>query len=570
MFDKTVVNLKREPDYVDSPLPVVDESRFTTPPNPGAPLREPNKEWVESTLAGMTLEEKIGQLLMTSQNASPERQVGEHHVGGFIFIGNGQSAAAVVAEVNRLQAISRIPLWFGIDSEAGVGARIADATMLPMLMAFGAADDPSLMEAAGRITARESQALGLQVTFGPVLDVNTEPRNPIVSTRSCSDSPDRVARNAAAFVRGARAEGVLCTFKHYPGHGASAGDSHSMLPSIDATMEELEEIHLRPYRELIAESEVDMVMTSHLWFPAVHPETPWPATLSSTFNTSILREQLGFDGLIVSDAIEMTGVAQAVPDLSERAVRAVEAGVDIIIGTEDLGAAARGIHDAVESGRLSPDLIDRSTRRVLTAKSRAGLPERRFVSPDAWRNVLNSPVHREIVREVCRRAITWAKNDLGAGAVLSPGENIHVVTLLGSQKIFYRFPATPFHAILDAAIPGLTKHVVSQVATEADVEQIALATAGADKIVVLGYDWYAIHPANQVAMVNRLTEGPAPVIYVGFGAPYHLLQIPGVAAFLCGYATIAAMQETAAEVLLGRRIAPGALPVSLYPSMSPA
>src|SRR5690606_8647867 len=205
-------------------------------------------------------------------------------VGGFIFLGNNQNAADIVDRVNDLQAASPFPLWFSIDAEAGLGTRVADATIYPLLMAFGAANDPVLAAACGRITARECRALGIQVAYAPVLDVNTEPINPIISTRAFSDKPSLPAVLGKALSDGAHEEGILCTFKHYPGHGATAGDSHSSLPLVDVGVETMYAVHIKPYSEILPNNDKDLVMTAHVWYSAFYPDGAWPATLGSIFN----------------------------------------------------------------------------------------------------------------------------------------------------------------------------------------------------------------------------------------------------------------------------------------------
>lgn len=543
-------------------LPKVDETRFKGAVEPGIPIREPDMQWVESTLAAMTLEQKIGQMFVSSQHSVGESLIDNYHIGGFIFIGNGQSAATIVSTVNRLQNYSPAPLWFSIDSEAGVGSRVADATIFPLLMSFGAANDPELTEMCGRITARESQALGLQVTYGPVVDANTEPLNPIISTRSYSDDPERLINLARGFVHGARAEGVLCTFKHYPGHGATAGDSHSSLPGVNLTIEQIEATHIRPYRELAASADVDFVMTAHVWYSQVHPGTPWPATLSTIFNTDILRTSIGYNGILISDSYDMTGLAIAVPDEGERAVRGIESGLDIILHTQNIGAGYNGIRNAVLGGRITEQRINTSVRRILIAKSRAGLPERRTVDPTAWQAVLNHPEHRAVVEQVCAKAFTCAKNTLPGGPAIRTNEKVLVVTLSATQRIFYRYAPSYFTDPFTARVPDTTLINASTSVTTNARNQILAAAAASDKVIVAGYDWWSIASATQVSLIQALTAANTPVIYIGFGAPYHYRQIPEVDAFYCGYSSVPAMQAVAVDVLLGDKPARGVLPVT--------
>lgn len=545
-----------------TPVAPVDESRFKQSPLPGIPIREPDMVWVENTLSAMSLDEKIGQMLMTSQSTNISTQINDYHIGGFVFLGNSQNAQDIVNTVNSAQGQAAIPLWFSIDSEAGVGARVADATIFPLIMAHGAADDPALTELCGRITARESQALGIQTTLGPVVDVNTEPLNPIISTRSYSDNPFIVSKLAAAFITGARAEGVLPTFKHYPGHGATQGDSHSSLPTIDLSMELLEARHIKPYRQLADEGNVDLVMTAHVWYSQVDTGGPWPATLSSIFNTDILRDSIGFNGILISDAYNMQGLAIAVPDQGERGVVGVESGLDVILDTGDMGPYFVALKNAVQTERITEERIDESVRRVLIAKSRAGLPERTTVDPAAWQQVLNHPEHRAVVRQICEKAFTRAKNTLPEGPAVGTDESVLVLALSARTTIFYRFSSSYFTDPFGQAVSGATIEGVSRSLSTSEIDNYIVQANSHDKVVIAGYDWSRIASSDQVELINRMTdESSTPVIYVSFGAPYHYLQTPGVDAFYCGYSSTVAMQEVAVEVLTGAREAVGTLPV---------
>lgn len=558
MFDLTT----RHPEDDRSALDPIDESHFAGHAPEGEPLRPPDAAWVEATLASLTLEEKAGQLLVCHEHERGEELIAECKAGGFVFLGNGQHAEEIVATVNRLQDRTRVPLWFAIDAEAGVGARVSDATIYPLIMAFGAANDPELTELCGRITARESRALGLQVAYGPVVDVNTEPRNPIISTRAYSDQVERVVELARAFIRGARAEGVLTTLKHFPGHGATARDSHHELPAVHASPEELEAHHLRPFRELIGGGDVDLVMTGHVWYPEAHPE-PWPATLSRHFNTDVLRGDIGYGGVLVSDAYNMSGLTSAFPEEGERAVLGIEAGVDAIVVPGDPKAAFRAILEAVRSGRLTEERLDASVRRILAAKSRAGLPERRHAAAGQYRSVLNHPEHRAAVERLCREAFTEVRNDLAPRPAIAAGERVLALTLEGQRRIFYRFGSG---FTLDPLRPHVAELENVEVGIEVPEELRAVImekARRADKVLVLGYDWYEIQSPAQVDLINALAEADVPVVYTSFGSPYHLSQVPGVAAFFCGYASVPPMQRVAVEVLLGEFKAAGELPVSL-------
>jgi len=552
--------------YTEDSLPEIPSPkdfllRLADSPTTGPPLREPDMVWVEDTLSSMTLNEKIGQMIMPGHSSSAKSYIDNYHVGGFAFTGNNRQASDLISKTNDLQAYSQQPLFFAIDAEAGLGARVADATIFPLIMGFGAANDPSLTEDCGKITARETRALGIQIAFGPVVDVNTEPLNPIISTRAYSDDPLRVTNLARGFITGARREGLLCTFKHYPGHGDTYGDSHSGLPLVDATKKTLNDVHIYPYSQLAGTADIDLVMTAHVWYSAYYPGNPWPATLSSIFLTDILRTQIGYNGLIISDAYNMSGLVVAVSDPGERAVVGVEAGLDIIL-MPNVSSTFTGIKNAVIGERLTEERINESVRRILIAKSRAGLPEMKNVDPSAYLDVLRHPEHLEKVREVCEKAFTCGKNRMAPHSPLNRDNSVLVLTLDASSTIFYRMSSDYFTDALGSEIPGIQ---IIDVPTNISLTQhnsILSAAEGVDKVVVAGYDWYKIRSNDQVDLINDLCESSV-VIYACFGAPYHYMQIPYVDAFYCGYSSVDAMQETAVEVLLGDLPPQGDPPVSL-------
>lgn len=534
--------------------------KFSDSPTTGPALNEPDMVWVENTLASMTLDEKVGQMIVTSDHANGESHIDNYKVGGFVFLGNGQLASNIVASVNRLQNYAPLGLLFSIDSEPGLGGRVSDATIFPLIMALGAADDPALAEQLGRITARESRSLGIQITYSPVVDVNTEPINPIISTRSYGDDPELVARMARNFIKGARAEGILCTFKHYPGHGATAGDSHSSLPTVDLPLQELKAKHIKPYSLLAATGDVDMVMTAHVWYSQVDTSGAWPATLSPTFLKTILRDEIGFNGLVVSDSFGMGGLAIAVPDEQERAVVGVEAGLDIILNPPTVSAAFTGIKNAVTSSRISINTINNSVRRVLIAKSRVGIPDVTTVDPALYTTVLRHPEHIAVVKKICEKAVTKAKYTLSQDTPLTSATKTLCVTLAASQTIFYSLSNTYFTTPLKQKVPNTTVMNASTTINSTQRNAIVNAAKLNDVVIVAGYDWWKINSANQITLINSLCALNVPIIYVGFGAPYHYLSIPDVDAFYCGYSSCQQMQEVMVDVLLGKD-APGNLPV---------
>ena len=355
--------------------------------------------WVKTTLARMSLDEKIGQMLVPSFESTfiasdsdafdrLVHLVRDDHVGGFHVFGGSRPTPGVLLNagyssvtlgdpfeaasvLNRLQAIAPIPLLNTADFEAGVGFRLAGATVFPRNMAFGAAGDEHLAFEAGRVTAVEGRAVGVHVDFAPIVDVNDNPRNPVINTRSFGEDPAAVARLGAAYVRGLQAGGMLATLKHFPGHGNTDVDSHLGLPIIREPRAELDQVELAPFRAGIAAG-ADAVMIAHIEMPALDPAPETPATLSRPIVTGLLRGELGFDGLVYTDSMSMDAVAKMLPP-GEAAVRAVEAGNDVVLHSPDDDAALAAIKAAVEKGEIPEARIAASAERILRAKARLGL-----------------------------------------------------------------------------------------------------------------------------------------------------------------------------------------------------
>ena len=373
--------------------------------------RQPSRDslkWADKELQRMSIEQKIGQLISVGINATflnqdseafhaLKRQVEDNHVGGIILF-RGPVYESVVL-VNRMQELARYPLLISADLEAGAGMRFDDTVNFPWNMAVGATGNPDLARRQGEVTAREARALGVQQIYAPVVDVNNNAANPVINVRSYGEDPADVARFAAAFTAGAQSAGVIATAKHFPGHGDTAVDSHRGLPEINVGRERLNTVELVPFRAAI-ESGVGAVMVAHVGLPQIDPTSvkplprekrigpidtdeageiiaesaAIPATVSPVIGR-ILRNDLKFDGLIVTDALSMSGLTIYF-NQDEAAVRALEAGADMLLKPADVDAAFRGVREAVRSGRLTEKRIEESARRLLAEIGRASCRER--------------------------------------------------------------------------------------------------------------------------------------------------------------------------------------------------
>lgn len=529
-------------------------------------LRPADMVWVNETLAGMTLDQKIGQMIMTWYSATSLSEVTQYHINGCIFSSaNISGGAAVVVAVNQLQAAATIPLWFAADSECGMGARFGDATVFPMNMAQGAADSTILAASQGWVTARESWAMGVQIGFGPVVDVNTDPANPIIATRAYGDNQNLVARLAEAYISGANGAGMLTCPKHYPGHGPTDLDSHLALPVVNLSESTLREVHIYPYQYLIARGFSDLVMSAHVWFTALDPgDNPWPATLSSKAMTDILRTDLGFEGVSITDAFTMAGVADVMSP-EEAVVVAVNNGIDLILMPPGLALTFNALKAAVLSGTISEQRINTAVRRILTAKSRVWLPEYRFRDPEATSAMLKHPDHLEVTESIARASVTrfWER---GGFVPIQPEENVLCLRLLDGGIIF-NVPARPYTHFTDrlaASLPNLDLETAGRTLRTRDINDLVTRASSYDKVIVSCYDWKPIMTDSQVALVNRLIEESIPVIFISFGNPYHALKLEGLESFYCAYANAESSQRAGADVLLGHLMPVGTPPVSTY------
>src|SRR6266853_2198949 len=382
--------------------------------------------WVETTLRKMSVDEKIGQLLfatyhgsLTATDTAAYQQimhdVTDLHVGGFINITHGSPLGIVKSQAyptaalnNQLQAKSKLPLLIGADFERGTAMRLDEGTSFPTAMALAAGGNLKDAYTMGKITALESRAVGVHWIYAPDADVNNNPGNPIINTRSFGEDPARVAEFVSEFVRGVRENGGLATAKHFPGHGDTAADSHIDLPLIRADRARLDQLALVPFRAAIS-MHVDSIMTGHLNVPALEPDPNTPATFSHSILTDLLRNQLGYQGLIVTDAMDMGGITVRYAP-GEAAVRAVVAGADALLMPPVPDAAFEALQVAVHSGRLSKERLDASVRRILQAKARLGLNASRLVDVHAINQKFGSAAWQKEAQEISDRGVTLLRD----------------------------------------------------------------------------------------------------------------------------------------------------------------
>ena len=500
--------------------------------------------------------------------------VEEHRVGGIII--SVGSPIEVAAKLNWLQSLSDLPLLIGSDLEAGAGFRfdavlhaptniwLGGATRFPALMALGAAGDPGMAYEMGRVTALEGRAIGVHVPFAPVLDVNNNPENPVINVRAIGEDPAQVARLGAAFVRGVQDHGAIATAKHFPGHGDTGIDSHISLPVIRVSRERMDSVELLPFRRAI-DSGLGAIMTAHITVPGITGANI-PATLAPAVLTSLLRDEMEFGGLVFTDAMDM-GAVDRMFDRGEAAVRALEAGADVILMPPDLGAARRGIVAAVRSGRLPEERIDRSVLRILRAKERLGLNRQRTVDIGRVRDVVGIEPHLAVARRVADRSITVLKDERDLLPLLgTPTASVYSVTYRRSTDLR---AGRAFNSRLRQTY-GRLRTAYVEPDTEPDEYDRILARARGMALTVVSLHVGVRTASGSVALpepavdfVRQLARSGRPHIVVAFGNPYLLTEFPDVGTYLTAWSGVPVSERAVVDAILGRIEVTGRTPTRI-------
>lgn len=564
----------------ESRAPEAPAAQAPASPADTLPARPPaqTSPWVERTLAGMTLRQKAGQMIVvwTSGAAAGPGDPAFDRIArwvaadaaGAVIISIG-SPRAYAEKLNGFQRRARIPLLVVTDMESGPGMRLTgEATDFPPAMGLAATGSDSLAFEVGRVIGREGRAVGLGMTLAPVLDVNSDPRNPIINTRSYGEDPADVARIAAVYLRGVQAGGLLAAGKHFPGHGDTHLDSHIELATVEGDRARLAAVELPPFRAAV-EAGIDGMLVGHLAVPSVEGDGI-PGSLSRRVTTGLLREELGFRGLVFTDALNMGGVTRRFSQ-AEAVVLGIEAGADFLLQPADAVAAVNAIVAAVEAGRISEARIDTSVRRILAAKERAGVIAAPMVDVAAMERVVGAAEHRRLAAEVARRSITLVRDARNLVPLSGGRKTILSVTYTDGNR---PSAGRAFDAALRTAGHTVTSERVGDATTAAAFAALRRRAASADLVVVSGY----VSPREYrgsvqtgggfPAFVQGLAADGVPVVAVSFGSPYLLTSFPAVPAYLVAWGGAAQSQTAAAEALLGRAPITGRMPVSL-PQLHP-
>lgn len=529
----------------------------------------------------MTLDEKIGQMLTaraatgayraldSDEVSGVRRAILEHHVGA-VHAGIGD-AATIAVTLNEFQRIAKVPLLTTSNLEGGAGYVLYGATRMPLAMAIAATGDEQLAYEAGKITAIEGRALGVNVNFYPVVDVNNNPRNPIINIRSFGEDPAKVSRFASAYIRGIQEHGQLATAKHFPGHGDVEVDSHLAMPVLDVSRERLDAIELPPFRAAI-DAGIGAIMSAHIWLPRLESENDVPATLSRNLLTNLLRSELAFDGLIVTDSMGMRGVTATFQN-EDATLRAVEAGADLLIGLPNVERSFEAIRSAVAAGRISAARVEASARRVLEAKAGLGLmhTKNRFADSSALMTSVGTKPNRAVAQTIADRAITLV-HDRANVLPLRPDREKRVVqiNLVDTRSGWREGPVGRVVATeLQKRFPRAVTIQIDDESTDVEYELTRKAVQFADALVVNAFVRVASYKGSialdekQLQLVLGLIATEKPLVFQSFGSPYVISSIPGLPSYIVTYDTSPTAEMAAVKALSGEIEYRGTLPITL-------
>jgi beta-N-acetylhexosaminidase len=565
-------------------------------------LTRDGERWADRTLRRLTLEEKVGQVFMIWCRASflnaesPEylqwrEAMQKYHIGSFAMTVHVDGPFLLRSEpyeaaelLNRLQRDSKLPLLFAADFERGVSTRLLGTTVFPHAMAFGGDGKLEDAETFGRITGEESRAVGIHWNFFPDADVNSNPANPIINTRSFGEDPKQVGDLVTAYIKGAHEAGMLTTVKHFPGHGDTATDSHLGVAAVNVDRAHLDSIELPPFRQAIAAG-VDSVMVAHVTVPALDPDPNHVATISSSVVTDLLEKQMGFKGLIVTDALDMAGLTHLfASNIGRAAVEAFKAGNDLLLIPADLGASYEAMVKAVRSGEISRERLDHSVLKILKIKASLGLQVSRTVDLSALAKVVGKPENIVFGQQVAEAAVTLvrdngkvlplkSKGTIKAGLPYTTVEETHnqVVGIIFSDDV-RTDSGRVFGREFRARIPDARVIYVDPRIAAGMTDEVLKAVDEAQTVVTAVY---VIPTAgkigNSVAMADAtgsllqqvLDRAAAKTAVVAMGNPYLASDFPKIENYMCTFSNASVSELGAIKALFGEIAIRGHLPVTI-------
>jgi beta-N-acetylhexosaminidase len=557
------------------------------PISPGTPLTSSQREWVEKTLSSLTLRERVGQMVMEwvlgdytnakdSSYAEVTRWIEQDHLGG-VSMSLG-TPIEVAAKINDMQRHSKVPLLVSADLEPGLGRLegglfahymldAGSATVFPTPMAIAATGRDSDAYDVARAIAREGRAVGIHINFSPVVDVNNNPANPVINTRSYGEDPARVARLSALFVRGAQDGGQLATAKHFPGHGDTDVDSHVGLPLVRVSMARLDSVELVPFKAAVAAG-ASLVMTAHIALPAVTGDSTTPATLSPRVITNLLRDSVGFRGVAITDAMTMEGIGKGYTT-EQSSVLAVKAGADILLKPSDPTRAINALVAAVEKGEIARARIDSSVRHILELKVRAGAVAAPIASLEYVREVVGSPEHRALSRDIAKRAMTLLRDrDNLVPLRGDPGSMLLVEYAPETEIKIGRACLPQMRGLRGKGSRGASVVRITPGTNARQLDSISRVAATASTIIVAAYV-RRVEGEGRVAVPNQIASWVdslsrrRPTVVVSLGNPYLIRQFPSVGTYLNTYGVGESLECAAGVAIFGGSPITGRSPVSL-------
>lgn len=572
-------------------------------------LDREGEKWAEKTLRKLSPEEKVGQLFMIRVRAeflnvaSPEYlqlrdTMRKYHLGSFAmtvrweppFLYRSEPYEAAVL-LNRLQQDSKLPLLVAADFERGLSMRLHGATEFPHAMAFGAAGKPEYAEAFGRITAQEARAIGVHWNFFPDADVNSNPSNPIIDTRAFGEDPQQVGDLVTAYIRGARANGMMTTAKHFPGHGDTSTDSHLGVAQVTGDAARLQSVELPPFRKAI-EAGVDSVMVAHVTVPALDSNADHVATTSPAIVTGLLKEQLGFKGIVVADALEMAGLTRLYAGrIGRAAVDAFKAGNDLLLIPADLEASYRAMLEAVRSGEISSSRLDESVLKILKAKASVGLNKGRLAALENLSELIGQPANVALGQLVSDDAVTLVRDngkllpfkEVGTGPAGLPYQKVAevhnrlVVVILVDDvrtdagrtmelQIRERVPDANVMYVDSRIVDGMSASVLKAVdeAQAVIAAMYVVPTAGRAVPAANGLtNSVSLADANAALLQKILDRGADKTVVLAMGNPYLAQNFPTVQNYLCTFSNVSIAEVSVVKALFGEIAIHGHLPVTI-------
>jgi beta-N-acetylhexosaminidase len=587
-----------------------DKKKEISPAPSAIHLDRDGEKWAEKTLRRLTPEEKVGQLFMVWVRAeflnvnNPgylhlRDEIDRFHIGSFAmtvpwdppFLSRNQPYEAAEL-LNRLQQDSKLPLLIAADFERGITMRLHGGTEFPHAMAFGAAGNLEYAEAFGRITAQESRAIGVHWNFFPDADVNSNPANPIINTRSFGEDPQQVGDLVVAYIRGAHANGMMTTVKHFPGHGDTATDSHLSVAQVTGNAARLQAVELPPFRKAI-EAGVDSVMVAHVTVPALDPDPNHVASVSPAIVTDLLKKQLGFQGLVVTDALDMAGLTRLYSaNIGRAAVDAFKAGNDLLVIPADLEASYKSMLEAVRSGEIPSAQIDASVLKILKAKASLGLQKKRLVDLDALSTIIGKPENLALGQQISDGAITLVRDNgkvlplkkAGTVAAGLPYQRIdevqnHVVAVVMSddvrteagralqQQIHARIPNANVIYVDSRIAVAMSDEVLKAVDQAQAVIAAVYVIPSAGKVVKADSggltNSVSLSDASGALLQKILDHAAEKTVVLAMGNPYLAQDFPAVQNYICTFSNAAVSEVSAGKALFGEVAFRGHLPVSI-------